>query len=50
MNVKDGTVEIERQYNGYGELTQQASYINGNALFSYATTRNKIGKIITKTC
>jgi len=49
MTVKDGTVEIERQYNAYGELTQEATNINGTALFSYATTRNQIGKIITKT-
>jgi RHS repeat-associated protein len=48
-NVTDGSLEIGRQYNAYGELTQEASYINGNAVFSYATTRNKIGKIITKT-
>ncbi len=49
MTVKDSSLEIGRQYNAYGDLTQEATNINGNALFSYATTRNKIGKIITKT-
>jgi RHS repeat-associated protein len=48
-NVKDGSLEIGRQYNAYGDLTQQATNINGNALFTYDTTRNNLGKIITKT-
>ncbi len=49
LSVKDNTLEIQRQYNGYAELNQETSTIKGSKRFELATSRNKLGKITTKT-
>jgi RHS repeat-associated protein len=47
--VTGGALNLTRSFNGYGELENQNFLVNGLGITSWELTRNKIGKIISKT-
>ena len=48
LALSDGTLSTQRTYNSYGELSEISNRIGSDALFSYSTQRDKIGKITKK--
>ncbi len=49
-NVTDGTVDLDRSFNAYGETSSETSDVNNQAVFSWnVTERYNDGKIKTKT-
>lgn len=48
LAVSDGTLNTERSYNAYAELSETSNKIGSDTLFAYSTQRNKIGKITQK--
>ncbi len=47
--VTGGSLNITRAFNGYGELESQNFVVNDLSLFSWNLTRDKAGRIISKT-
>ena len=47
--VTGGAIDIDRTFNGYGELASQTVTVNGSAALQWALTRDNAGRIIQKT-
>ena len=48
-SVSGGNLEVDRDFNGYGEISTQATAVNGSSLFSYSLDRDNTGRIARKT-
>jgi RHS repeat-associated protein len=47
--VRDGSMNLTRTFNGYGELESESSIVNGQTLNSWNLTRDNAGRIVSKT-
>ena len=47
-SVTGGNLDVDRDFNGYGEIFSQSTAVNGSSLFAYSLNRDNTGRIAQK--